>query len=162
MESKAEKVLAKANKIDLGDGWFEVLELPNNTFALIENGHIQEVCSFLIIGSKKALLFDTGMGISDISAVVKELTDLDIIVVNSHSHFDHIGDDWRFPDIHVYADDYAADVLTKGFSHWDVRYDSDPDLFTKAYPPGLVKKKRGRPLSEYGKELREKQKLRNS
>ncbi len=34
-------------------------------------------------------------------------------------------------------------------------------MIKKAYPPGLVKKKRGRPLSEYGKELREKQKLRN-
>jgi len=34
-------------------------------------------------------------------------------------------------------------------------------MIKKAYPPGLIKKKRGRPLSEYGKELREKQKLRN-
>ena len=34
-------------------------------------------------------------------------------------------------------------------------------MIKKAYPPGMAKKKRRRPLSEYGKELREKQKLRN-
>jgi len=95
------------------------------------------VCSFLIVGSKKALLFDTGMGISDISKVVKQLSDLEVIVPNSHSHFDHIGDNWRYPTIHVYADDEAVKVLTAGFSHWDVRYDSDPELFTKELPEGF-------------------------
>lgn len=34
-------------------------------------------------------------------------------------------------------------------------------MIKKAYPPGLIKKKRRQNLSEYGKELREKQKLRN-
>jgi glyoxylase-like metal-dependent hydrolase (beta-lactamase superfamily II) len=47
----------------------------------------------LIIGGGKSVLFDTGMGISDNSAVVKKLTDTEIIVVNSHTHFDNIGDD---------------------------------------------------------------------
>jgi len=137
MQTKIDRILEKANRIDVGDDWFEVLELPKNTFALIENGHMQEVCSFLIIGSEKALLFDTGMGISDISAVVKILTTLDIIVVNSHSHFDHIGDDWRFHDIHIFADDYGVDVLAKGYSHQDVQHDSNPEFFTKDYPTGF-------------------------
>ena len=137
MQTDIEKTLEKATRFDVGDDWFEVLELPNNIFGIIENGHVQEVCSFLIIGSEKALLFDTGMGISDISAVINKLTTLDIIVVNSHSHFDHIGDDWRFHDIHIFADDYAVNVLTKGYSHRDVLYDSDPELFTKDYPVGF-------------------------
>jgi len=34
-------------------------------------------------------------------------------------------------------------------------------IIKKPYPPGLRRKKRSRPLSEYGKELKEKQKLRN-
>ncbi len=34
-------------------------------------------------------------------------------------------------------------------------------MIKKAYPPGLIKKRRRQILSEYGKELREKQKLRN-
>jgi len=133
--------LKKAESVDVGDNWFEVLELPKDVYAIMENGHIQEVVSFLIFGAEKALLFDTGMGISDITTVVRQLTDLDIIVVNSHTHFDHIGDNWRFSAIHVYADDYAVNVLTEGFSHWDVRYDSDPELFTKDYPQGFSPEK---------------------
>jgi len=35
-------------------------------------------------------------------------------------------------------------------------------MIKKAYPPGIVRKKRRRQLSEYGKELKEKQKLRKS
>ena len=127
--------------MDIGDEWFEIIKLPNDIFALVESGHIQEVCSFLVIGSKKALLFDTGMGIGDISKIVRKLTDLEIIVVNSHTHFDHIGDNWRFPIVHVYADDYAVNVLTEGHSRWDVRYDSDPELFSKAYPSGFAPEK---------------------
>lgn len=141
MSRNIETALAKAQQINVGDEWFEVYKLPNGVFALIENGHIQGVCSFLIIGSKKALRFDTGMGIGNISKIVRQLTDLEIIVVNSHTHFDHIGDDWRFPAIHVYANEDAINVLIKGFTHWDVRYDSDAELFTKEYPPGFDPKK---------------------
>jgi glyoxylase-like metal-dependent hydrolase (beta-lactamase superfamily II) len=141
MDNKAETALAKARNIELGDGWFEIIKLPNDIFALLENGYIQEVRSFLVIGSKKALLFDTGMGISDISKIVEQLTDREIVVVNSHTYFDHIGDDWRFLAVHVYADDYAVNVLSKGHSHWDVRYDSDPELFSKAYPSGFILEK---------------------
>ena len=90
---------------------------------------MQEVCSFLIIGTEKAVLFDTGMGISDISAFVKQLTDLEIMVLNSHTHFEDIGDDWSFPAIHVNKDDYALDILKRGFPHWDVRYDADMAAF---------------------------------
>jgi hypothetical protein len=70
-----------------------VLKLLNDIFAIMDPGHIQEVCSFLIIGTKKALLFDTGMGISDISAVVKQFTDLEFMIDSNHAHFDLIGDD---------------------------------------------------------------------
>jgi glyoxylase-like metal-dependent hydrolase (beta-lactamase superfamily II) len=137
MNTKAENVLANAEKIDVGDDWFEVLRLPKNTFAIRENGHVQEVCSFLIEGNEKAILFDTGMGIGDISAVVQQISDQDLIVVNSHSHFDHIGSNWQFPLIHIFDDELALAALTEGFSHWDVRYDSDPEFFTKAGPSGF-------------------------
>lgn len=135
MANQADTILANAEKIDVGDEWFEVLKLPKDTFVLRENGHVQEVCSFLILGTEKAILFDTGMGVSDVSNAVKQITDLEIMVVNSHSHFDHIGDNWRFPNVYIFADDYAVQVLLDGFSHWDLRYDSDPELFTKSYPP---------------------------
>ena len=136
--SPIDAILEKASRVSIEDKWFEIRKLPKGVFAIVENGHVQEVCSFLIIGNENALLFDTGMGISNINAVVGQLTNLEIIVVNSHTHFDHIGDDWRFPAIHVFADDYAVEILTKGLTHWDVRYDSSPEFFTKNYPAGFA------------------------
>jgi hypothetical protein len=38
---------------------------------------------YLIVGNKRALLFDTGMGISDIKKVTGELTTLPIICVGT-------------------------------------------------------------------------------
>jgi len=46
------------------------------------------------------MLFDTGMGISDIHKLVAELTPLPIIVLNSHTHNDHVGDNWQFDTIY--------------------------------------------------------------
>ncbi len=77
MDSKVEKTLAEAKNIDVVDGWFAVVALPNDIFALKETGRLQEVSSFLIIGSKKTILFDKGMGISNIPKVVRQLTDLE-------------------------------------------------------------------------------------
>src|SRR5262249_50672555 len=47
-------------------------------------------------GTKQALLFDTGMGIADIRPVVGRLTSRPIVVLNSHTHDDHVGGNWQF------------------------------------------------------------------
>jgi glyoxylase-like metal-dependent hydrolase (beta-lactamase superfamily II) len=49
------------------------------------------VISFSIVGNDFALMFDTGLGIGNMRNVVDQLTDLDIVVLNSHTHYDHIG-----------------------------------------------------------------------
>jgi len=133
----AETVLQQAEKIDVEDEWFDVIALPRDVYAIAEPGHWQHVISYLISGAGKSVLFDTGMGISDISAVVKKLTDTEIMVVNSHVHFDHIGDDWRFPEIYVFADEHAVDVLKRGHSHDMLLFDSDPAKFLSGSPPGF-------------------------
>lgn len=48
-------------------------------------------CASLVIGTEKALLFDTMTGLGDLLGAVRELTDLPLSVVNSHGHFDHVG-----------------------------------------------------------------------
>ena len=135
--NNAKEELIKAEKIDVDDDWFEVIKLPKDVLAVSEPGHWQHVISFLIIGSRKSVLFDTGMGISDISKVVRKLTDTDVMVVNSHTHFDHIGDDWRFPEIFVYSENQAVEILKRGQTHDMVRFDAEPDKFVKQPPPGF-------------------------
>ena len=133
----ARELLQAAEKIKAGDDWFEVIKLPKEVWAISEPGHWQHVISFLISGSKRSVLFDTGMGIGDISSVVKQLTATDIVAVNSHIHFDHVGDDWRFPAVYVYADKQAVEILKKGYGHDRLLFDSQPGKFLKKYPAGF-------------------------
>ena len=97
--SKYEKVVTKN-----GQGWFDVYRLPGEVFAICEPQHFQEVNAYLIIGLERSLLLDTGMGICDISRVVGELYQGEVMVVNSHFHFDHIGNNYKFNEIHIYDD----------------------------------------------------------
>jgi glyoxylase-like metal-dependent hydrolase (beta-lactamase superfamily II)/membrane-bound inhibitor of C-type lysozyme len=86
-------------RIDQDQGWFEVYRIADGIFAIYEPGQFEEVISFLITGDEKALLFDTGLGIGDMKRVVEQLTDLEIVVLNSHTHYDHIGGNYQFETI---------------------------------------------------------------
>ena len=46
---------------------------------------------FLLIGSERALLIDSGFGIGDLRGAVEMVTDKPITLVISHSHGDHCG-----------------------------------------------------------------------
>jgi glyoxylase-like metal-dependent hydrolase (beta-lactamase superfamily II) len=84
----------------LGDEpWFEIYRIRPGVFAIYEPKQFEEVISYLILGEKRALLFDTGLGIGKLSAVVARLTPLPVVVLNSHTHFDHVGGNAEFKEI---------------------------------------------------------------
>jgi glyoxylase-like metal-dependent hydrolase (beta-lactamase superfamily II) len=87
-------------KLDLDDGWFDVYQIDDEIYAIYEPGQFEEVISFLIIGNDFALMFDTGLGIGNIRNVVDQLTDVDVVVLNSHTHYDHIGGNHLFDTIY--------------------------------------------------------------
>lgn len=91
--------------------WFEVWEVEPGVHAIGEPFHFERVHSYLIEGLERALLFDTGMGVGDIKAVVDEITKLPYSVLNSHAHWDHVGGNWRFEDIAIHEAE-AADLTT--------------------------------------------------
>lgn len=49
------------------------------------------VCSYLLAGSRQALLIDTGYGAGDLRGEVERLTSLPVTLVNTHADRDHIG-----------------------------------------------------------------------
>jgi glyoxylase-like metal-dependent hydrolase (beta-lactamase superfamily II) len=132
-----EQLLAEAEVIDVHENWFQVKRLPDAVFSIQEPHHWQNVISFLILGDDRAVLFDTGMGIRDISQVAAQLTDLEVVVVNSHTHFDHVGDNHRFDKVHVYDHPNALKWLTQGQTSEMLRFDSRPDAFPNGYPEGF-------------------------
>lgn len=84
------------NRIPYNSDWFELYNIAPGIVAIYEPHQWQEIISYLIEGENKALLFDTGNGIGDIAAVVNQITDKPVIVVNSHSHYDHVGGNYAF------------------------------------------------------------------
>jgi hydroxyacylglutathione hydrolase len=76
----------------------KVSELKPGIWSLYDG----EIRCFLVLGTERALLLDTGFGEIRIDEKVKELTDLPLYVVNSHTHPDHIGGDKFFKEIHAH------------------------------------------------------------
>ena len=89
----------RLHRIPSADPWFEVYAVTPNVYAIYEPHQVEEVISFLILGQRRAALFDTGLGIGDIKKVVTALTPLPTVVLNSHTHDDHVGDNWEFTEI---------------------------------------------------------------
>lgn len=73
------------------DGWFTIEQLDDDTFALSEYGHWEETHCYLLLGSEKALLIDTGLGVADIGAAVRRLAAMPVLAAVTHAHWDHIG-----------------------------------------------------------------------
>ena len=131
---------------DSPEDWFEVYAVADGVFAIYEPGQFEEVISYLVLGDSRALLFDTGLGIGDISAVARSLTDLDIVVLNSHSHYDHIGGNHQFGDIlgldtpftrsraRGSGRDAVAEFLSPGWVWKEFPQGFDPETFeSRAY-----------------------------
>ncbi|MBW4829409.1 MAG: MBL fold metallo-hydrolase [Clostridiaceae bacterium] len=82
--------------------WFTVEKIDCDTYVISEYRHWEETHCYLLIGAEKALLIDTGLGVSNIKTVVDEITELPLEIVTTHVHWDHIGGHKFFRNISVY------------------------------------------------------------
>lgn len=51
---------------------------------------------YLVLGEERAALIDTGMGIGSLKKAVESVTDLPVVVINTHCHPDHAGGNAEF------------------------------------------------------------------
>ncbi|MCI0518462.1 MAG: MBL fold metallo-hydrolase [Woeseiaceae bacterium] len=122
--------------VDQDVDWFEVYRVADGIFAIYEPGQFEEVISFLIVGNERALLFDTGLGIGDMRRVVDQLTRLPVIVLNSHTHYDHIGGNYQFKTIYALDTEYTK-ARAKGSSTADVAEFLSEGWVWKELPPSF-------------------------
>jgi len=62
---------------------------------------------YLVAGTERALLIDTGWGVGDLPAHVATLTSLPLLVVNTHGHRDHVSGNGQFPEVYVHTSDLS-------------------------------------------------------
>lgn len=122
--------------VEQSQPWFEVYEVAPSVFAIYEPGQFEEVISYLIVGSDRALLFDTGLGIGDIRQVVSDFTPLETIVLNSHTHYDHVGGNHQFEKIYGTDKEFSLDNQ-RGRPHEGVKEFVGEGWIWKPLPEGF-------------------------
>lgn len=83
-----------------------ITQIDESTWNLVEG--MSSACMYLLAGKERALLIDTGFGLCQLDAVVRRLTDLPVIVVNTHGHYDHTGGNRWFDEVYLSEKDEAA------------------------------------------------------
>ena len=75
-----------------------------------------ESTCYLICGSESALLVDSVNGEEDLHAVVRSLTDLPVIVVNTHGHGDHVFGNMYFSEAWLHPADFPLHDMFFGYA----------------------------------------------
>ncbi|NLO47205.1 MAG: MBL fold metallo-hydrolase [Clostridiales bacterium] len=63
--------------------------------------------AYLVVGKDRALLVDTGTGETNILEIIREITDLPIVLVATHHHGDHLGGAGYFDRLYAHPRDIA-------------------------------------------------------
>lgn len=128
---------AAYEKLSVSNEWFHVYRINDDLFAITEPFQWQEVINYLIVGSERALLFDSGNGMGNIKAIVEQITDLPVTVLASHSHIDHVGGHWQFETVLAPDTAYTND-RAKGRGNDFVREEASKIALCKALPDGVT------------------------
>jgi glyoxylase-like metal-dependent hydrolase (beta-lactamase superfamily II) len=116
----------------------EVYEVETGVWAFHEPFQWQEVISYLIVGSDSALLFDTANGMGNIRAIVDQLTDKPVQVLNSHSHFDHVGGDHQFEEVLSPSTKFSL-ANSRGNDSEQIKMEASAEALCKGLPTGVTK-----------------------
>lgn len=128
---------ASLEKIGVFDDWFEVYELAEGTYAIYEPYQFQEALSYLVLGTERAALVDSGNGIGRIEKAVEALTMLPVIVLLTHEHFDHYGGSHAFEEVAVFDDPRAIASVEGGIENERARTFVEGDEVWHELPGGV-------------------------
>lgn len=85
--------------------WFTTEKIAADTYAISEYRHPEETHCYLLCGSERCLLIDTGLGVGNIAEETARLTDKPIIAAATHIHWDHIGGHKYFKDFFAHKNE---------------------------------------------------------
>lgn len=80
------------------------IERINDNTWRIEDGFVR---CFLLAGTEKAVLIDTGATSGDAKALAESVTDLPVVLLNTHGDGDHVAGNAAFAKFYMHPADYA-------------------------------------------------------
>ncbi len=81
----------------------QIIRMNENTWRIEDGG----VRFFLLTGTEKALLIDSGMQAQNARDVAESLTDLPVSLLNTHADMDHIGSNGQFASFYMHPAEEA-------------------------------------------------------
>jgi glyoxylase-like metal-dependent hydrolase (beta-lactamase superfamily II) len=100
------------------------------------HGMVEGPCTYLLLGTEKALVIDPGQNRNDIREYIETITTLPLVVVNTHGHFDHTGSNGQFRDCPIYMSEYATRECKNVFPHLnpaDYSLDHEPTAIDASF-----------------------------
>ncbi|HEY3316148.1 MAG TPA: MBL fold metallo-hydrolase [Bacillota bacterium] len=90
--------------------WIKVTRLPGDIYRLAEplglvdpSWKVFWVNSYLVIGCERVALIDSGLGFVPIRPIIETITHLPVLVLNTHSHWDHCGSNAEFDEVAIHG-----------------------------------------------------------
>lgn len=77
---------------------FNIVKITDDTFAFEEKA----VRAYLLVGKEKALLIDSGCMEKDLKDAVSKVTDLPIVLINTHGDMDHLANNADFDPAYIH------------------------------------------------------------
>lgn len=128
---------SRLERVPTAQDWFEVYRVRPDTFAIYEPKQYEHVISYLLVGAERALLFDSGLGIGHMSTLVRELSSKPVTVLNSHTHFDHVGGNAEFEDVWNTDMPFSRDSARGGLDDYG-RATLEPDRLCGELPADVA------------------------
>lgn len=119
---------------------YEVKSIAEGIYVLLE----ENVCIYVVCGSKYAAVIDTGYGSGDLRQAVSTLTELPQIVILTHGHPDHFLGSYYYDE--AYIDTRDIEVFNKynsiDFIKANEGYENFAPLLANRRPPMLIPMKK--------------------
>ena len=82
---------------------YPIVEFKPDTYEIDE---FDCASMFLLVGSERAMVIDSGIGIGDLKGAIEAITDKPLTLVVTHGHEDHVGNAWQFGAFHMNEKDW--------------------------------------------------------
>lgn len=91
---------------------------------------------YLVEGTEKAAVVDTGAGFGNLKKVIEKLTDRPYVVLNTHGHIDHAGGNFAFQEAYLGEPDFkmaGTESLREGWNDFCEKMNGEPDFYGEGH-----------------------------